>query len=155
MSWVFQSTGLPLCLYVDYHSFFFTHTPEAHTQLATALRFYGVSLRFAPTPQAKGKIERWHQSLKGECIRPGTPLSLEEARRLVTRYIEHYNNVRLHSAIGYVTPADMLAGRQPKIHQERDHKLEAARQQRQIRRQLAAQEAAQQTATQISGEALQ
>jgi len=106
-------------------------------------------------PQSNGKIERWHQSLKGECIRRGTPLSLEEARRLVTRYIEHYNNVRLHSAIGYVTPADMLAGRQPQIHQERDHKLEAARQQRQIRRQLAAQEAAQQTATQISGEALQ
>ena len=106
-------------------------------------------------PQSNGKIERWHQSLKGECIRPGTPLSLEDARRLVTQFIEHYNNVRLHSAVGYVTPADMLAGRQPQIHQERDHKLEAARQQRQIRRQLAAQAAAQQTATQISGEALQ
>jgi putative transposase len=106
-------------------------------------------------PQSNGKIERWHQSLKGECIRPGTPLSPEDGRRLVTQYIEHYNTVRLHSAIGYVTPADMLAGRQPQIHQERDHKLEAARQQRQIRRQLAAQAATQQTATQISGEALQ
>jgi len=106
-------------------------------------------------PQSNGKIERWHQSLKGECIRPGTPLSLEDARRLVTQFIEHYNNVRLHSAIGYVTPSDMLAGRQAQIHQDRDHKLEAARQQRQIRRQLAAQAAAQQTATQISGEALQ
>jgi putative transposase len=106
-------------------------------------------------PQSNGKIERWHQSLKGECIRPGTPLSLEDARRLVTQFIEHYNNVRLHSAIGYVTPSDMLAGRQAQIHEDRDHKLEAARQQRQIRRQLAAQAAAQQTATQISGEALQ
>jgi len=106
-------------------------------------------------PQSNGKIERWHQSLKGECIRPGTPLSLEDARRLVTQFIEHYNNVRLHSAIGYVTPADMLAGRQPQIHQDRDHKLEAARQQRQIRRQLAAQTPSQQTATQISGAALQ
>jgi transposase InsO family protein len=28
-------------------------------------------------PQSNGKIERWHKSLKGECIRPGTPLSLE------------------------------------------------------------------------------
>ena len=27
-------------------------------------------------------------------------------------YMEHYNTVRLHSAIGYVTPQDMLAGRQ-------------------------------------------
>ena len=32
-------------------------------------------------PQSNGKIERWHKSLKGECIRPGTPLSLEDARR--------------------------------------------------------------------------
>jgi hypothetical protein len=49
------STGLPLCLYVDYHSFFFSQLPEAHTQLAAALAFYDVSLRFAPTPQAKEK----------------------------------------------------------------------------------------------------
>ena len=25
-------------------------------------------------PQSNGKIERWHKSLKGECIRPRTPL---------------------------------------------------------------------------------
>src|SRR5262249_1684300 len=61
-------------------------------------------------PQSNGKIERWHKSLKGECIRPGTPLSLEDARRLVEGYVDHYNNVRLNSATGYVTPKDMLAG---------------------------------------------
>ena len=89
-------------------------------------------------PQSNGKIERWHKSLKGECIRPGTPLSLDDARRLVEGYVEHYNNVRLNSAIGYITPKDMLAGRQQEIHAERDRKLEAARKQRQIRRQQAA-----------------
>ena len=89
-------------------------------------------------PRSNGKIERWHKSLKGECIRPGTPLSLEDARRLVEGYVEHYNNVRLNSAIGYITPKDMLAGRQQEIHSERDRKLEAARQQRQGRRQQAA-----------------
>src|SRR6266700_6104472 len=36
-------------------------------------------------PQSNGKIERWHKSLKGECIRPGTPLSLEDARRVWLR----------------------------------------------------------------------
>jgi putative transposase len=56
----------------------------------------------------------------------------------VAGYIEHYNNVRLNSAIGYITPKDMLAGRQQEIHADRDRKLEAARQQRQIRRQAAA-----------------
>jgi len=89
-------------------------------------------------PQSNGKIERWHQSLKTECIRPGTPLSLDDARRLVAGYVEHYNTVRLHSAIGYVTPQDMLDGRQQQIFRERDQKLEAARQERQLRRQQAA-----------------
>jgi hypothetical protein len=74
----------------------------------------------------------------GECIRPGTPLSLEDARRLVEGYVEHYNDVRLNSAIGDITPKDMLAGRQQEIHAERDRKLEDARKQRQIRRQQAA-----------------
>ena len=85
-------------------------------------------------PQSNGKIERWHQSLKRECIRPGTPLSLEEARRIVSRYVAHYNDVRLHSAIGYVTPADKLEGREDEIFVARDRKLEDAREQRRLRR---------------------
>ncbi len=89
-------------------------------------------------PQSNGKIERWHKSLKGECLRPGTPLSLQDARRLIQRYVDHYNTVRLHSAIGYVTPQDMLAGRQAEIHAARDRKLEEARRERQLRRQQAA-----------------
>ncbi|MFZ1139334.1 MAG: hypothetical protein WAN76_09155, partial [Candidatus Sulfotelmatobacter sp.] len=32
-------------------------------------------------PQSNGKIERWHKSLKRECIRPWTPLTLDDARR--------------------------------------------------------------------------
>ena len=89
-------------------------------------------------PQSNGKIERWHKSLKRECIRPGTPLSLEDARRLVESYVEHYNDVRLNSAIGYITPKDMLADRQQEIHVGRDRKLEEARKRRQVRRQNAA-----------------
>ena len=92
-------------------------------------------------PQSNGKIERWHKSLKGECIRPKTPLSLEDARRVVDDFVTHYNNVRLHAAIGYVTPKDMLEGRQAEIHAERDRKLEAAREQRRLRRQLKTQAA--------------
>jgi putative transposase len=89
-------------------------------------------------PQSNGKIERWNKSLKGECIRPGTPLSLDNAQRLVSGYVDHYNNIRLNSAIGYITPKDMLAGQNHQIHAERDRKLAAARKQRQIRRQKAA-----------------
>jgi transposase InsO family protein len=88
-------------------------------------------------PQSNGKLERYHQSIKRECIRPRTPLCLADARRIVGEYVEHYNNVRLHSAIGYVTPADKLAGREQEIWAERDRKLEAAREERKARRQAA------------------
>ena len=87
-------------------------------------------------PQSNGKIERWHKTLKGDCIRPKVPLSVDEARRTVGEYVEHYNRVRLHSAIGYVTPNDKLEGRDRQIFDERDRKLAEARERRaQARRQ--------------------
>jgi transposase InsO family protein len=86
-------------------------------------------------PQSNGKLERFHKTLKGECIRPKTPLSLDDARRLVAEYVTHYNTVRLHSAIGFIAPADKLTGKDQVIFKERDQKLEAAREQRRIKRQ--------------------
>ena len=86
-------------------------------------------------PQSNGKIERWHKSIKGECIRVLVPLSLDDARRLVTDYVVHYNTVRLHSAIGYVTPKDKLDGRDKDIWAARDRKLAEARERRKQLRQ--------------------
>jgi hypothetical protein len=88
-------------------------------------------------PQSNGKLERFHGTIKDECIRPGIPLSLDDARRMVAKYIEHYNNVRLHSAIGYVTPNDKLNDRDKEIFKERDRKLEEARELRKQKRQQA------------------
>ena len=78
-------------------------------------------------PQSNGKLERYHKTIKGTCIRVQTPLSLEDARRVVVDFVDHYNNNRLHSAIGYVTLKDKLQGRAETILAERDAKLAAAR----------------------------
>ena len=78
-------------------------------------------------PQSNGKLERWHKSLKGECIRPNSPVSLADAQHLVAGYVEHYNGVRLHSAIGYITPKAKLEGREAAILAERQHRLDQAR----------------------------
>jgi putative transposase len=86
-------------------------------------------------PQSNGKLERWHKTIKGECIRVQVPLSLDEARRIVADYTDYYNNVRLHSAIGYITPKDKLAGRDKAIFDERDRKLAEARERRKQARQ--------------------
>jgi putative transposase len=87
-------------------------------------------------PQSNGKMERWYKTLKGECIRVRVPLSLADARRIVQDYVTHYNQVRLHSAIGYVTPQNKLLGNEPTIFAERDRKLTAARERRKQLRQI-------------------
>lgn len=88
-------------------------------------------------PQSNGKLERVNKTLKAEAIRPASPSSLQEAKRVVTGFVEHYNGKRLHSALGYVAPNDYLAGKAPAIHAARDAKLEKAREERRLRRQHA------------------
>ena len=87
-------------------------------------------------PQSNGKIERFHKTIKADCIRPGCPLTIEDARRMVGKYVSEYNEERLHSAIGYITPKDKLEGNAGGIHKERDSKLESARAARKSQRQL-------------------
>jgi transposase InsO family protein len=86
-------------------------------------------------PQSNGKLERYHRTIKGGCIRVHTPLCLADALAVVTEFVEYYNTRRLHSAIGYVTPKDKLEGRAEAILAARDAKLAAARQSRKTLRQ--------------------
>ena len=85
-------------------------------------------------PQSNGKLERFHKTIKGECIRSKTPLTIEDARRVIDEYVLHYNETRLHSAIGYVTPRDKLEGREGEIFALRDRRLDQARQCRRKKR---------------------
>jgi transposase InsO family protein len=102
------------------------------------IRISGMThVRTAPYyPQSNGKMERWNQSIKSECIRPGVPLSLDDAERLIAQYVEVYNGQRLHSSLGYITPQAMLEGRQAEIQSERDRKLRQARRRRETESQL-------------------
>ena len=91
-------------------------------------------------PQSNGKIERFHKSLKGECVRRTPMGTLDEARRLIKQYVDDYNNHRLHAALQYLTPADYLKGEDHVAYrlQERQKKLQAARAARKEWRQTAA-----------------
>jgi transposase InsO family protein len=100
------------------------------------IRLAGMThVRTAPFyPQSNGKLERYHKTIKSECIRPKVALSLEEARVQIAEYIRYYNEERLHSAIGFIAPKDKLKGRDQQIFKERDSKLEAARELRKQKR---------------------
>lgn len=62
-------------------------------------------------PQRSGKIERWHKSLKSECLLPTTPLPLQNAQLVVQRCAPDYNTGQLQGAIGHTMPQDELDGR--------------------------------------------
>lgn len=103
LSRTFQTHGRPLALYVDYHSFFYTHNPDAFTQLGAALHFYGVHLLYAPTPQAKGKVERRHDCWQKRLV----PLLAAEhiielagANYLLDQLVLHANHHEVHRELG-------------------------------------------------------
>jgi hypothetical protein len=105
---VFQAHGLPLVLYVDYHSFFYTHNPDAFTQLGQALHFYGVHLLYAPTPQAKGKIERRHdywQKRLVPLLAADDIIELVGANHLIDQLVPHANQHEIHRELGQTPQA--------------------------------------------------
>jgi hypothetical protein len=88
----FLSYGRPLQIYVDYHAMFFAQDPDALTQLGWALKFYDISFLYAPTPQAKGKIEREHQFWQGRL----PPYFASEHLTEIETANPHIDALRLH-----------------------------------------------------------
>jgi len=88
----FLAYGRPLQIYVDYHAMFFTQNPDALTQLGSALKFYDISFLYAPTPQAKGKIEREHQFWQGRL----PPYFASERITEIENANPHIDALRLH-----------------------------------------------------------
>jgi transposase InsO family protein len=41
-------------------------------------------------PQSNGKLERFHGTIKTECIRPNCPRTYEEAVRQISGYVKHW-----------------------------------------------------------------
>jgi len=65
-------------------------------------------------PQTNGKIERYHQTLKGEINQ--IPYEIPtELRKAIEEFIEYYDHRRYHEALGNVTPADVYYGRREHI----------------------------------------
>jgi hypothetical protein len=114
----FIEHGLPLQLYVDCHSLFFPQRPDALTQLGAALLFYGVSLRYARTPQAKGKIERQHQYWQGRLpalFAAEAIITPEAANTLLPELRRHRNAHEIHRELGR-TPNAAARAAQRNLH---------------------------------------
>ena len=100
------------------------------------IRVTGMShVRTSPYyPQSNGKLERYHRTLKSGCIRKQSIETLDQAKEIVNAFVADYNENRLHSAIGYVTPRDKLLGKDVEVLKAREDKLAAARAERKKKR---------------------
>lgn len=95
------ATGAPACLRSDNGPEFIAEA--VRTWLATQ---HTSTLYIAPGhPWENGITERFNGTLRDECLNQYAFASLAEARRLVERFRQEYNDVRPHSELGYRTPA--------------------------------------------------
>jgi transposase InsO family protein len=66
-------------------------------------------------PQTLGKVERFWGSLWRECVERAVFLDLDDARRRIGLFIDHYNFQRPHQGIGGLVPADRFFGAAPEV----------------------------------------
>jgi len=66
-------------------------------------------------PQTLGKIERFWGTLWRECVGTAVFLDLEDARRRIGHFIDHYNFQRPHQGIGGLVPADRFFQAAPEV----------------------------------------
>jgi len=69
-------------------------------------------------PMTKGKIERYHRSMKNIILLDNhyLPMQLEAE---IARWVEYYNNERYHESLGNITPRDKYFGREERIFAKR------------------------------------
>lgn len=77
-------------------------------------------------PESNGVIERFHRSTREELAEEDLE-NLGRARERIGRWVEHYNETRLHAGIEYLPPAEFYRGDPQARLEERRQKLEQAR----------------------------
>jgi transposase InsO family protein len=66
-------------------------------------------------PQTLGKVERFWGTLWRECVERAVFVDLEDARRRIGLFIDHYNFQRVHSGIQGLVPADRFFHAAPQV----------------------------------------
>jgi transposase InsO family protein len=66
-------------------------------------------------PQTLGKIERFWGTLWRECVESAVFLDLDDARRRIGLFVDHYNFQRVHSGVGGLVPADRFFRAAPEV----------------------------------------
>ena len=104
---IFRRYGLPEQLHTDNGSPFATINGLGRlSKLAVWVMEQGVQPVFSDPghPEQNGRHERMHRELKGEATRPAS-YSLPKQQIRLNKFVEEYNEVRPHDALGKKRPA--------------------------------------------------
>lgn len=82
-------------------------------------------------PETNGKAERFVGLVRQEALRPQSPAYYSEAKRVIGKYVDEYNNHRYHAGLKFLKPIDVFEGRAEQILEERKKKLAFGRKMRQ------------------------
>jgi putative transposase len=88
----------------------------------------------ARTPTDNAACEAWIVTIKCELLYDADTADMTpaEVESLIDRFIDFYNNERLHQAIDYVTPAERHDGRHTAIIEARKRGMQEAKQRRRM-----------------------
>ncbi len=92
----------------------------------------GIKQLFAryQTPKDNAWIESWFRILKHDWLKYKDYVSFGQLEQIVGNFINVYNNIRYHGAIGYVTPEQKHSGQAEDILAKRAQRKRLARQRR-------------------------
>jgi transposase InsO family protein len=87
------------CVYTTWHR----GGPNA---LQTELLARGITYKHSRPyhPQTCGKVERFHQTLKGFLVKQPAATTITQLQTQIDRFVTYYNDVRPHRARGRITP---------------------------------------------------
>ena len=106
----FRAHGVPLAMLMDHGTPWFGSS-NAHglTKVAVWLLKQGVVLHYSGVghPQTQGKVERFHQTLKGRTRHRGAPTTMSEWERWAREFRHEYNYERPHEALQMKTPGEV------------------------------------------------
>jgi transposase InsO family protein len=108
----YETYGLPASMLTDNGVVFTARFQHGKVLFESELERLGVKAKHSTPyhPQTCGKVERFHQTLKRWLKKQPRAKTIAELQTQIDQFIDYYNNVRPHRALG-TTPAKAFAAR--------------------------------------------